>query len=120
MPRGFMSASALKGDLNAVWISANGEINRLASPTGLCRPPIPRRGAVFKQREKTPRYVLRTSSIQSLDGHLCKARIGTSTQLFCWPVQIWPLRNNNTVPFGLKEIAKAGPAIGGDPCAMDP
>ena len=56
---------------------------------------------------------------QSLDGRLCKARIGTSTQLFCSPVQIWPLRNDNTVSFGLKEIAKAGPAIGGDPRAMD-
>jgi hypothetical protein len=52
---------------------------------------------------------------QSLDGHLCKARIGTSAQLCCRPVQIWPRRNDNMVAFALEEIAKAGPAIGGDP-----
>ena len=52
---------------------------------------------------------------QSFDSHLCKARIGTSTQLFYGPVQIWPLGNDDTVPFGLKEIAEAGPAIVGDP-----
>ena len=70
---------------------------------------------LFRQ---TPNLLLEVID-QSLDGDLCKARIGTSTQLFCWPVQIWPLRNDNTAPFGLKEIAKAGPAIGGDPRAMD-
>ena len=37
---------------------------------------------------------------QSLDGHFCEGRIGASTQLFYWPVQVWPFRNDNTVPFG--------------------
>jgi hypothetical protein len=56
-------------------------------------------------------YLLLEVIDQSLDCHLCKAGIGSSAQLFYGPVDIWPRRNDNTVPFGLKEIAKAGPAI---------